>query len=426
MKNHFTFHKSALIAVSTALIFTTLVFAASGDLDTTFSGDGKIIQTFRDSWAQGNDLAVQADGKLVVVGNVEKMYQDIVDIAIIRYNTNGTLDKTFSGDGRLLIRIEYWNYAQGVTIQTDGKIVVVGKTCWRGDNSACDLVVIRLNSNGTKDLTFNGNGVVRKDLGGKDNDGYRVKMQGTKIVVVGSVSSSTSAANGVIYRFLSNGKLDTTFSVDGIQYINYGGDEFLSDIAIYAGKIYVTGKSIPPDHNSSSLIAARVNINGTLDTTFSGDGILMISLGSYDGASGIAIQSDGKVVLAGQTCDIYTACSAALVRLTSTGELDTTFSGDGIQTDDFGFTRVTIKDLTIQAGNIIIAGTIGASALIARYTTAGDLDTTFSTDGIVTTDWAGGDDSYASIAFKNSRLYVTGTSNTYDLNARLCVAVYLP
>jgi uncharacterized delta-60 repeat protein len=154
--------------------------------------------------------------------------------------------------------------------------------------------------------------------------------------------------------------------------------------------------------------------------------MLMISLGSYDGAGGIAIQSDGKVVLAGQTCDIFTACSAALVRLTSTGELDTTFSGDGIQTDDFGYTRVIVNDVTMQAGKIIVVGTTGASALIARYTTAGDLDTTFSTDGIVTTDWAGGDDSYASIAYKNSRLYVIGTSNTYDLIPRFCVAVYLP
>jgi len=223
-----------------------------------------------------------------------------------------------------------------------------------------------------------------------------------------------------VYRYLSNGNLDTTFSGDGILPINFGGEDYLSGVALYSGKIYVTGYSATSTYSASDIITARLNSNGTLDTTFSGDGRVKTNLGTNDYGFDLAI-SGGKVVVVGKSDS-----NIAIVQYTATGALDPTFSGDGKLKTNLGLPSPWLTRVVILAGKIVGVGGTGGDGLLVRYTAAGDLDTTFSVDGIVTTDWSGGNDYYSSALLKNARLYVVGTSITPADVHRFILAAYTP
>jgi len=410
------FYKSILVAICLALMIYTVALAASGDLDTTFSGDGKIIQSFGGTEHGGTDIAVQANGKVVAVG--DKVTAVGRDFAIARYNPNGSLDATFSGDGRQVVNIGVMDQAMGVAIQTDGKIVVAGQTC-NSNYSLCDVALARLNTNGTLDTSFSLDGKVITNFGSGDNGGADLSMQGNKILVVGYSHDGTSY-NATVYRYLSNGSLDTTFSGDGILPINFGAVDFFTGVAVYSGKIYVAGYSATSDFNASDIIAARLNSNGTLDSTFSGDGKVKTNLGTLDYGFDLAI-SGGKVVVVGRSDG-----NIAIVQYTASGALDPTFSGDGSLVTDLGFPSPWLTTVAIQAGKIVGVGGTGVDGLLVRFTATGNRDTTFSADGIVTTDWGKGNDFYSSVVFKNARYYVVGNSKSTSNVNRFIVAAYKP
>jgi uncharacterized delta-60 repeat protein len=415
MKARFMFRKSALLAVSLALIFVTVAFAASGDLDATFSGDGRIVQGFGGTAHYGFSLAVQPDGKLVVAGGKRTALG--LDFAIARYNPDGTLDTTFNTIGKKIVNIGIMDTALGVAIQTDGKIVVGGRTC-NIDFSICDVAVARLNPNGSLDTTFSGDGKLRTNFGPGDNGSFDLTLQGTKIVLAGYMYTGTSY-DAAVYRYLSNGNLDTTFSGDGIATVNFGATDGFNAVAVYSGKIYLTGTRWATGDND--MITARLNGNGTLDTTFSGDGKVRSNLSTDDSAWDLAV-TGGKLIVAGRV-----ASSLAILKFTSSGALDTSFSGDGILLDPVDYLGPDVRGLTLQSGNIVIAGSIwSGDALLVRLTAEGNRDITFGTNGIITTDWNGGADTYRAVIFKNSRLYVVGTTTTPSDVSRFIIAAYLP
>lgn len=409
-------HRSTLVAVCLALMIYTVAWAASGDLDTTFSGDGMIIQGFGGTEHGATDVAVQADGKVVAVG--DKVTAAGRDFAIARYNPDGSLDPTFSGDGRQVVDIGVMDQANGVAIQADGRIVVGGQTC-NSDHSLCDVAFARLSADGRLDPSLSGDGKVVTDFGAGDNGGADLIMQGNKILVIG-YSHNGASYNATVYRYLSNGSLDATFSGDGILPINFGAEDYLTGVALYSGKIYVTGYSQTSDYSLSDIIAARLNSNGTLDITFSGDGRVKTNLGTNDYGFDLAV-SGGKVIVVGKSDS-----NIAIVQYTATGALDPAFSGDGILKSNLGLLAPWLTRVVIQAGKIVAVGGTGGSGLLVRFTAAGDPDFTFSGDGIATTDWAGGNDYYSSAAIKNGRYYVVGTSVTAADVLRFIVAAYQP
>jgi uncharacterized delta-60 repeat protein len=405
------------IAIVLALMTVTVALAASGDLDNTFSGDGKIVQSFGGAQHKGRGIAVQSDGKIVVIGE-KVLNDDSHDFAIARYNTNGSLDTTFSMDGRQVVAIGVVDQALNVAIQTDGKIVVGGQTCALG--GGCDVALIRLNTDGALDKTFDGDGKVTTDVGLADNGGFDLVMLGNKIVVAGYMHDGTSY-NAAVYRYNTNGSLDTTFSGDGILTIDFGMDDLIVKAAVYAGKIYVAGKTGPSESVSGDFIIARVNSDGSLDTTFSGDGKVITDLGGADEVGGMVV-SGGKVIVVGCSDNYF-----AIVQYTASGALDPAFSGDGKMKAKFGYPSPRLFAVTIQSGKIIVVGGsdgTGGDAFLARYTADGNLDSTFGEGGIITTDWGGGD-VYRAVAFKDSRIYVVGHSNVAG-TLRFIVAAYLP
>ncbi len=405
---------SVLGVIGLGLMIYSIALAASGALDPAFSGDGKVTLSFGGKQHRGSDIAVQPDGKIVVAG--EKIYGNgATDFAVARYNANGTLDKTFSGDGRQTVNIGLIDLALGVALQTDGKIVVGGQTS--GADYMADVAVARLNKNGTLDRTFGGDGIVTLDFESSDNGGFDLAIMDGKIVVAGyAYRADGTAYNGTVYRFNKNGLPDATFGLNGVSIVNFGGNDVFNAVTTFAGKIYAAGYS-QGGSTAHDFAVARLWTNGTPDPSFSGDGKVRTNLGAVDVAGALAV-ADGKVVVAG-----YSGSSIAVAQYTAAGALDKTFSGDGKLKTAVGSGA---EGIAVQGGRITVAGrTSLGDALLMRFTAAGKPDPSFGVGGKVTTDW-GGTDRYRSVAVLGDLVYAVGTTrDVSNADTLILVARYL-
>ena len=357
----------------------------NGSLDTSFSGDGKQTTNFGGSAFEGegaSGVVLQSDGKIVAVGRGGSGY----DFALARYNPNGTLDPSFSGDGTQTTDFGGVDGASGAALLIGGKIVAVGFAGGPGSN---DFGLVRYNPDGSLDSSFSVGGRLRTNFGGFRNLPTGVALQGDgKIVAVGGAGRNSNFA---LARFNPSGSLDTSFSGDGRQTTDFGGDDIGRGVALQGdGKIVAVGDG--PGTFDRDFTLARYNPNGSLDSSFSGDGKQSTDFGGRDGATAVALQGDGKIVVAGITGDPFTN-DFALARYTPNGTLDPSFSGDGKQTTSFGeFERAT--GVAIQGdGEIVVVGAafdVG-DFLLARFNPNGSLDTSFSGDGKQTTDFGGSD-----------------------------------
>jgi uncharacterized delta-60 repeat protein len=399
--NYLKWNFSLLVTVISLLTFS-VALAASGDLDTTFGGDGRVTTNFgapnpgRHDAALG--MAIQADGKIVAVGLSAVPGKNQEDFAIARYNTDGSLDTTFHFDGKRLTDFGGVEEAADVAIQSNGKIVVVGIVgSAPGTIGIFDAAIARYNSDGTLDTTFSGDGKQTTDFGGDKNslEGVAIQSNG-KIVAVGPMGNGDNT-NFAVYRYLSDGSLDPTFSGDGKVSIGFGigRQDFAYDVAIQSdGKIIVVGTTGDANASNSNFAVARLNRNGTLDTTFSGDGRQITSLGGDDLAFALALQPDGKIVVAGVK-NITNFRSFAVARYDTNGSLDMTFNGSGRK----AFPIISgepseAADVTVQSdGKILIGGSTGNGGqfdfAIVRLTPSGGFDKAFSGDGKVIVDFGG-------------------------------------
>ncbi|HYH50024.1 MAG TPA: Ig-like domain-containing protein [Acidimicrobiia bacterium] len=263
--------------------------AAAGDLDPTFGGDG-IVTTDFGGYDSAAALAIQPDGKLVVAGYTSGQTDDAI---VARYKANGGLDSTFSTDGIAATDFGGYDAVSAVAVQDDGKIVVAGHTSGQRDDS----VVARFNANGSRDTGFGNGGVVITDLGGYDALSAIAVQADGKIVVAGHTFGANE--NAVVARYNANGTLDNSFGGDGIVTTDLGGYDSASALAIQDdGKLVIAGMTFG---QTEDAVLARYNANGNLDNGFSGDGIVTTDLGGYDSAAALAIQDDGKLVIAGST-----------------------------------------------------------------------------------------------------------------------------
>jgi uncharacterized delta-60 repeat protein len=237
-----------------------------------------------------------------------------------------------------------------------------------------------------------------------------------------------------VYRFNPNGTPDTTFSGDGMLNTGFGSGrvDFANDLKIRSGKIVVAGMTCDSNEENCNFALARYTANGTLDTTFSTDGKLITDFGGGDDrGKALAIQSNGKIVVAGNT--VKPAYSIiALARYNPNGSLDTTFSGDGKVTTNFTpGVQDDAWDLVIQPdGRIVVIGSTGYAGgrdfALVRYLSNGSLDTTFGVGGKLTTDFGGEDDVGTALAIQeNGRIIAAGW--TFDGGDKdFALARYMP
>jgi uncharacterized delta-60 repeat protein len=358
--------------------FALARYNADGSLDTSFDGDGLVTTDFAFSPDHAFGVAIQADGKIVVVGDSDHRF------GLARYNADGSLDASF-GTGGLVTTDVLWgsDYAKSVAIQADGKIVVAG---YSYGSTGKDFAVARYNSDGSLDASFDGDGLVTTNVGTGDDLAYSVAIQTDgKIVVAGRASQSGTGVDFALARYNTDGALDTTFDDDGLVMTAFTSSEDIAhSVAIQAdGKIVVAGSAHWPGPpftpGNSDFAVARYNVDGSLDTAFSSDGKVTTDFGSaVDRATGVAIGADGEVVVAGHSDRVGTSYDFALARYNADGSLDTTFDGDGKVTTDFGAPDY-LGGIAIQAdGKIVVAGSswqtdTSHDFAVARYISVSDI-----------------------------------------------------
>jgi uncharacterized delta-60 repeat protein len=398
------------------LASSTLALSQAGSLDTTFGSGGIFTTSFttRDATV-ATAAAIQSDGKIIVAGSTP------AGAALLRLNTNGTLDSSFGTNG---IASSEGGVIYGLAIQSNGQIVVAASSFVGG-------TVGRFNSNGSVDTTFGSNGFV----GSKSVDPLPGQTGALAVQANGDILVT---GNGTMARYTTSGQLDTAFGTGGVAAMN---SPLATAMAVLSdGKILITsGIGAPTLLNSSISMPvsgqagaiARYNTNGTLDTTFGIGG----QAACVASAAALKIQSGGKIVVAGtitsaliaqlQSDGETTAANQTgfgVVRYNSNGMLDSTFNHGGVITgfgDSFpaglGFAVAVQTD-----GDIVVAGQAGngngvftsSSFVLARYTSTGQLDTTFGTNGVVTTALSPGPISWVSALLLQSDGKIVAAGNT--------------
>jgi uncharacterized delta-60 repeat protein len=375
-----------------ALVLATAPAArtAPGDLDPTFGGDGVVRTDLTPDEDYGFAVTIQLDGKIVVAGE-QGVGGPNPRFAIVRYETDGALDTSFGGgDGKVAIDFTPGaDFVYIVRIQADGKIVVAGTADYFGRNSRFALA--RLTSDGSLDPTFGGDGTVVTDVTPSYDalNGMALQPNG-KIVVVGGVSAGPDNGKIGVLRYRSDGTLDPTFGGDGVVLT----DPTLTFDDGYAigveadGQIVVAGQA-----GFERFVMLAYEPDGSLDPTFGGDGMVFTDLSpKTDTPFGLAIQGDGKIVVAG--ADRYGSPNSrfALVRYERDGSLDPTFRGDGTVITNFTpYSDVAYNVAIDPDGKIVLAGQAGDGGeaprfAAVRYLANGRLDPAFGGDGKVSTD----------------------------------------
>jgi uncharacterized delta-60 repeat protein len=263
-----------------------------------------------------------------------------------------------------------------MVLQPDGKIVAAGR-----GGPISRYAVVRYNSDGGLDTSFDGDGITTVDPSGGGGTAWGVALQADgKIVVAGQDWNGALGYDFGVARLNTNGSLDTTFSGDGLLTTNiFGGDDSAFDVVVQAdGKIVVAGEDRP----TNDFAVVRYNADGSLDTSFSADGIVTTDIaGSQDFGYGVAVQADGKILVTGYAFVLGTEGDFALVRYASDGSLDTSFDGDGIVTVDAGVSdQDEARAVAVQSdGKIVVAGTMAAwgtsgDFAVMRFYSDGSLD----------------------------------------------------
>jgi uncharacterized delta-60 repeat protein len=333
--------------------FCAARYTETGSLDSSFGNGGKLITSVG---AQDDTLkatAIQSDGKIVLAGYCGIGGSPV--FCMVRYNSSGTaLDSGFGANGRVLTPMSSGgDEANAMVLQPDGKIVLVG-----GCNIAVQSVfcVARYNGNGSLDTSFDGNGKVSTAIGAEAK-AYAVALQANgKIVVAGSCTNS-GQKDFCLARY-TNGSLDLTFDGNGVLATDVlGGNDIARSIVIQPdGKILVAGSCAAPA-NTTDFCAARYETNGELDTSFSGNGWVVTQISSDASAvAGVVIQPDGKLVLGGFCGNAFGGVFCAL-RYNSDGSLDTTFATSGKVTTPVNLGADAARAIANQAdGRILLAG----------------------------------------------------------------------
>ncbi|MQA74191.1 MAG: hypothetical protein GEU88_07620 [Solirubrobacterales bacterium] len=392
-----------LLAGGLALaISAPLAGARPGDLDPAFSKDGRLRTSFG-AYDAARALIVEPDGGLVAVGTGDAGPPMGSAFALARYAPDGSLDRSFAADGRQTTDFGVEESgslgaegALGAAPQPDGKIVAAGVFDPEPDiipepigSAPSVFALARYEADGSLDPSFETDGMLTTGFGAGDAAASGLALQSDgRIVVAGTVEQTSGQADLALARYNPDGSLDPSFSADGLVTTDLGSDETATTLAIQAdGRIIVAGSS------GGDFAILRYSADGSLDPSFGGDGAVGVDFGGTDGAADVTLQADGKIVAVGETGRFQPCCGTshgrfALARLNPHGSLDSSFSGDGrVMTDPGG--DVGASAVALQAdGKLVAAGAeagLGEDLLVARYDPDGKLDRSFAGDGTVMT-----------------------------------------
>ncbi len=426
--------------LSRPTFFSTLTFSAAlmaatatqagtpGALDPTFGTGGKV---FTDIGTGSEDLdfaaGIAPGGKPVVIARTDA--NGSFDFAIVRYTKSGMLDSTFGTGGKAITDFGTGSsdLVFGGVVLSNGKVVAVGGSNANGGSD--DFAIARYNKDGTLDTTFGTGGKVLTDFGGHGDEAVAARpAAGGKLIVVGA-----SGGDFAVARYNKDGTLDATFGTGGRVVTDLGGTQDTAEaVAIQRdGKIVVAGNSNA--HSSlRDFAVVRYDKKGNLDPGFGTGGMVFTDFGGIDTVEhgSLILAPRGKIVVGGDTDATDPNQDFALARYNKDGSLDSTFGSGGKVITDLGGEE-DLSQIVAQPGNKIIA--VGSSdknnpsfeSVIARYNASGELDSTFGTGGTVFTGFGSGGSFADAVAVGGGKAVVAGATNAVDPNFDVSVARYL-
>lgn len=397
--------------LKTLFVMAVLLNAGLTSVHALFGTDGKIVTPISSGSDSAHCVIQCPDGKLVIAGASSNTSNS--DIALVCYNQDGSLDTSFGSNGKVIT--DFWGNEQATSLvrQPDGKLVV----CGLGETGGTiDFALVRYNSNGSLDTGFGTNGRAMVDIAGQNDLAYSmIEQPDGKLVIGGTYIWGSNLFDFAAARFNSNGSLDTTFDGDGKVTTVLGTlyDFGLSLIQQTDGKLVLGGyyKNAGTTYYEAALV--RYNSNGSLDTGFGANGIVHTSVGSYDDQGYCVIQQrNGKLVLAGYS-DNGTDTDILLLRYNSNGSPDTGFGSNGhVTLDIYNQTDRATSLIEQKDGKLVAAGYSGTDLAMVRYSADGVLDNTFGLNGKVVTDLGGNNESIECVREQyDGKLVAVGYTN---------------
>jgi len=409
------------------LFVSAISFAQPGMPDTTFGQNGFVVKApIPLGHAQINASVVRSDGKILLAGFGWNTHNRTA--SLIRLNADGSPDYSFGLGGLLLLELPGVSEFTSIVLQPDGKILCAGKIDFDSDTEF-DIFLVRMKENGSFDSTFGVYGMMSAITDAFDEDISAIALQDDgKIVIAGSTDQS-GTRDFLLLRFTSDGEFDESFSGDGVVITGAANEEEAFSLAIQTdGKIIAAGYTSQLGSDDFALV--RYNTDGSLDATFSDDGIVATGGGWSDKVKAVLLQDDGKIVAAGSSYDGVSDVSIfSLARYTPLGNLDPDFGSSGIQTSLIGASCQIMSACLQDDQKIIVAGASddgGDPCLtLARYTTAGILDTDFGTAGIAIAPFGGeASFSYTVLVRNNGNILASGMCFIppvpFQMNAMAC------
>ncbi len=385
------------------LACTFPVLAGPGDLDQTFGIGGRIVSVLP-GHNLPNNVAIRADGKIVVQGYT---YGDIESSFLAQYLVDGTLDTSFGSNGTVIFpnsapHFEY--FPNGLAISPDGKILISGRRYEPAKNLTL-FAVLRLNPDGSRDASFGDYGLVIVSFGTGINrwdSGERLLVQPDGSIAIAGYAQKDCYENpwegyicsfeglGIV-RLRPGGDIDTSFGTSGKMIIptttanSFGS---INDFRISPnGKLLLIGQNVV-QRSDFRIFLSRVNSDGTIDTSFGTNGILVPGINEQVDISRMAIQPDGKIVFPVSN-NRHSPIYSSVVRLNADGTVDASFGTDGRilipKTESLHIGEVLInRDGKILIGGFALTnGAIPFHFAVTRLNTDGSRDATFGENGLV-------------------------------------------
>ncbi|MCS7466941.1 VCBS domain-containing protein [Stieleria sp. ICT_E10.1] len=379
-----------------ALTITDPPAFTAGDPYELFGPNGLVQTDFLSSNRDlSPDIARQPDGKIVLVGETNATLRNMV---VTRYLPDGTLDSSFGQGGIVIPDLPGTHWAEAVAIQADGKILVAG-------SQANKIAVLRLLPNGAPDTSFGDGGLVSAGPGSSNRlFGVDMAIDGAGNLAVLARTSNSSAPTSLdffVARFLgTNGDLDPTFGSasphgSGLVSVDFNnGFDQPTAVAIGANNaIVVVGRTKELVSGSNDDFAiARLSSNGELDSTFDGDGTKVVDFGfGNDEARTVAVDASDRLVIAGRA-ESASSTDFAVLRMDAAGNPDATFGSSGLLTIDVGSSFDIATDVAFDGTDLVLVG-LGPSDLpVLRLQDDGAPDPSFDADGIQTIDFGASND----------------------------------
>jgi len=422
--------KVSILIISQFLFIFKVLLAQLYPLDSTFGVNGHTIAdiTSNKDFVQ-NHIAMQSDGKIVIATSSLTYFNGTeynYDFCIIRYNTDGTIDNSFGEAGIVITDLGSPNDIP-LDIVTDfyDRIVVAGTSTIPG---SWNSIVVRYNPDGSLDSDFGNNGIVTENLSIMDIF-YSIELQPDGKILAGGIGNF----KGSLYRFLTDGSLDSSFGDSGKTSLQFGEVTGIRDIAYTDDGYIIVAGNIGGAINDGFV--AKLNPDGSLNISFASNGKYIVNYGSNEFINAVGCQSDGKIILAGtigyESPSIPMFGDFLLTRLLPNGIPDLTFNNSGVVTIKFGvgYSINECCSVSINANNDIFAvgytdnlQLTNSRIALAKLTANGSLDFTYGSNGKVISEFGSSKEKgMGSLLDYNDKLVVSGI---YGANINPILARY--